>query len=372
MTRFTLDPASLLDVLTANLTKILGREPGPIDIMPLPQDASARRYYRLKGPLFKSREIIGPTIILMVLAEPNPWRKPDEIATGNRSLPCRAPREKDLDFVSVLRHFEAIGLPVPRLYCYDIPAGLLYLEDLGDDLLETAVRRLSVRQMRGYYQQALDLMLKIHEDGTSLRNDEFAPFQRAFDETLLFAEFVHYIEYGIEARKGIKVASADLQVMEDQMRAISREIASQPRVLVHRDFQSRNIVVQGERLRILDFQDALMGVRQHDLVCLLRDSYVVLDSEPVDFLIEYYVHKLEAREKKKVDRVHFRRVFDLVTLQRKIKDAGRFDYIAIVKGNSKFLRHIPATLEYVTEAFDRLPEYAPLRKTLAKYTPELT
>jgi hypothetical protein len=130
-------------------------------------------------------------------------------------------------------------------------------------------------------------------------------------------------------------------------------------------------MLQGDRLRIIDFQDALLGVRQYDLVSLLRDSYVVLSTATIDHILDYYIKILTEKTGRKIDREHFRRIFDLQTLQRKIKDAGRFDYIDIVKKNSKFLKYIPDTLGYVREAFARIEEHKPLQKRLAKYTPEL-
>lgn len=354
-----------------DLLQILGHGPGTFHISALPQDASMRRYYRISGPAVGVPKVLGDSIILMALADPNPWSKPEEITTEGATAPKKHPEETDLDYVAVLRHFEAIGLPVPKLYRYNIDAGLLYLEDLGNDLLEDILKGMADEEMKPFYEQAIDLMITIHENGTAVKNDGFVGFRRCFDEKLLFYELKHYIEYGIEARKKVKVKNSDLKVMEECMARISEELAALPRVLVHRDFQSRNLMLKGERLRIIDFQDALMGVRQYDMVSLLRDSYVVLSHELIDYLIGYYIDSLEKRAGKKLDKASFRRAFDLQTLQRKIKDAGRFDYIALVKKNPKFLRYIPDTLGYVKEAFDRLPEFEPLRKRMAKYTPEL-
>ncbi len=155
------------------------------------------------------------------------------------------------------------------------------------------------------------------------------------------------------------------------MKDISAEIAAEPRVVVHRDYQSRNLLVKNGRVRVIDFQDALMGARQYDLVSLLRDSYVVLPIALIKDCINRYCDLIEERNGAKIDRKHFMRIYHLQTLQRKIKDAGRFDYIDIVKKNPKFLKYIPATLQYVREAFEALPEYRPMQERLAKYTPEL-
>jgi len=367
----TREPEEMREIIADDLLRILKRGPGTFHVAPMPQDASMRRYYRIGGHALSGPAVLGNSIVLMVLADPNPWSRPEEITTGSVAKASRQAEETDLDYVAVLRHFESIGLPVPKLYRYNIDAGLLYIEDLGDKLLENTLKGMTNKERMPLYEQCIDIMIILHENGAGLQNKNFVGFRRSFDEKLLFYELKHYIEYGIEARKKVKVKRDDLKVMEEHMGRISKELASLPRVLVHRDFQSRNLMLQGDRMRIIDFQDALMGIRQYDMVSLLRDSYVVLSAELIAHLIEYYIESLERRAGKKLDRKSFRRIFDLQTLQRKIKDAGRFDYIALVKKNQKFLRYIPDTLGYIREAFERLPEYKPLQKSLARYTPEL-
>src|SRR5262249_52553463 len=141
-----------------------------------------------------------------------------------------------------------------------------------------------------------------------------------------------------------------------------------PYGFVHRDYQSRNLMVQpGPTLRILDFQDALLGPQVYDLVALLRDSYVELPAALVDEMLDEYA--IRARL---ADRAQLRHLFDLQTVQRKLKDAGRFVYIDQVKGNPGFLQSIPASLRYVRAALDRLPELVPARRVLGAHVVELS
>src|SRR5262249_35834246 len=143
---------------------------------------------------------------------------------------------------------------------------------------------------------------------------------------------------------------------------VARALAEQPRGFVHRDYQSRNLMVQdGPRLRLIDFQDALMGTQVYDLVALLRDSYVELEPDLLDELLDFYAERARLD-----DRAAFRRLFDLQTTQRKLKDAGRFIFIDRVKKNPKFLISIPASLRYVRDALARQPELTALRSVLAK------
>jgi len=367
------DPEKFRSIVALDLLNILGRGPGSFEIRPMPQHASMRRYYRISGPEITLDRNDGKSMVLMVLDDPSPMKKSEEITPADKetSRKHRKQTEDDLAYVNVLKHFQKAGIPVPKLHAYNIPEGLLYIEDLGDNLLEYEQAQLDESGRKEIYAKAVEHMTGIHRDATRLENPNFVGFNRAFDEKLLFLELMHYVEYAIEARKRVKVDAEDMKVIEKHMREISEELASEPRVVVHRDYQSRNILLKNGKLRIIDFQDALMGTRQYDLVSLLRDSYVVLPWEIINHCLEKYRDIIDSTEKEKLDRSHFMRIFHLQTLQRKIKDAGRFDYIDIVKNNPDFLKHIPDSIRYVKEAFEALPEHEPMRERLGKYTPEL-
>jgi hypothetical protein len=130
------------------------------------------------------------------------------------------------------------------------------------------------------------------------------------------------------------------------------------------------VLPSGEQA-VIDFQDALLGPRQYDLVALLRDSYVELPPELVDALLRRYLARLAEAGGPRLEYGPFRELFDLPTVQRKLKHAGRFVYIDRVKGNPGFLVSIPASLRYVREALARRPDLAELREVLARHVPEL-
>jgi aminoglycoside/choline kinase family phosphotransferase len=122
---------------------------------------------------------------------------------------------------------------------------------------------------------------------------------------------------------------------------------------------------------VIDFQDALLGPRQYDLVALLRDSYVDLPADLVDRMIARYLRALARLGGPVLDPVAFRATFNLLTVQRKLKDAGRFVFIDRVKKNPGFLPSIPLSLRYVRDAFSRRPDLAELQAVLAGHVPEL-
>jgi N-acetylmuramate 1-kinase len=130
-------------------------------------------------------------------------------------------------------------------------------------------------------------------------------------------------------------------------------------------------MIDGANLGVIDFQDALMGPAVYDLASLLRDAYIALDEPVVDELIGHYLDAMAAENHRFADRSDFRRMFDLMSIQRNLKAAGRFVYIDRVKHNPKFLADIPRVLSYVKRNLSRYPELFGLRDALTPYVPEL-
>jgi aminoglycoside/choline kinase family phosphotransferase len=122
---------------------------------------------------------------------------------------------------------------------------------------------------------------------------------------------------------------------------------------------------------VLDFQDALLGPASYDLASLLRDAYIQLDEDLVDGLIDYFMDGMPAQGRGRFDRAAFRRLFDLTSIQRNLKAAGRFVYIDRVKHNPKFLADIPRVLGYVKRNLLKYPELGTLRAHLTPYVAEL-
>jgi aminoglycoside/choline kinase family phosphotransferase len=327
-------------------------------LAPLNGDASNRRYFRL--------ELVGGpprSLVLMQLAAPEAFKQSEEAVSGAQSI-------TELPFVNVLNHLVKAGVAVPTLHYYDKAAGLLYLEDLGDVTLAEACANATGVDQPGLYRQAVDDLVRLHMKATFPADPGCIAFGRAFDEPLLMWEFDHFIEYGIEKRAGRLLPEEERQAIRSEMRKVAALLAGQPRVFTHRDYHSRNLMVQNGRLRVIDFQDALMGPASYDLASLLRDSYLSLDEELIEELVIRY---LEGRAKAgaPLDRLTFMRLFDLTSIQRNLKAAGRFVYIEKEKHNDRYLQYIPRTLANVKRNLARYSEVAVLRKRLAPYVPEL-
>jgi aminoglycoside/choline kinase family phosphotransferase len=333
---------------------------GVASMTPLAGDASNRRYFRvaLKGA--------GPaSVILMQLAEPEAFKQSEEAVSGTTV------QINELPFTNVLAHLAKAGVTVPALHYYDRDAGLLYLEDFGDLSLAEACRHADRPTIDRLYRQAIEGLILLQARGTSPRDPGCIAFHRSFDVPLLMWEFEHFLEYGIVARQGKPMCSDDCLVIQEEFHKIARLLAGQPPVLVHRDYHSRNLMVDGHRMGVIDFQDALMGPASYDLASLLRDAYIQLDEDLVDGLIDYFLDGMAAQGRGRVDGAGFRRLFDLTSIQRNLKAAGRFVYIDRVKHNPKFLADIPRVLGYVKRNLLKYPELGTLRAHLTPYVAEL-
>jgi len=329
-------------------------------LTPLAGDASNRRYFRVR-----LRDTSSSSVIVMQLAEAEGFKQSEEAVSG------ASVQINELPFTNVRSHLEAIGVAVPKLYYDDREAGLLYLEDFGDVTLAEACHAAERVRIETLYRRAVEGLVLMQARGTSPRNAACIAFHRSFDAPLLMWEFEHFIEYGVVARQTRPMKADDQQVIRREFQKIAELLTGQPHVFVHRDYHSRNLMVDGERLGVIDFQDALMGPCSYDLASLLRDAYIQLDEGLIDDLIACFLDGMTRYQADMTDRAAFRRLFDLTSIQRNLKAAGRFVYIDQVKQNPKFLADIPRVLGYVKRNLLKYPELSTLHKHLAPYVPEL-
>ena len=283
----------------------------------------------------------------------------------------------ELPFINILKHLQMSEVQVPVLHYYDEPGGLLYLEDFGDVTLLLACRESSPGTVEQLYRRAIDQLVQLHLQASHPSTVPCVAFTRSFDVPLYMWEFDHFLEYGIVARQGQPMCSEDYVPVREEFQKLAEWFTAQPQVFSHRDYHSRNLMVDGERLGVIDFQDALMGPVTYDLASLLRDSYIALDEALIDRLIAWYVegmrHNLSLPQQTAMllhDPQAFRRLFDFTSIQRNLKAAGRFVYIDRVKGNPSFLASIPRTLKHVRANLDKYPQLHRLRTHLSSYIPE--
>jgi N-acetylmuramate 1-kinase len=328
-------------------------------LRPLKGDASARRYYRLESPDKRAGEpACEPG------CEPGSWivmRLPDDGPDGPSRIQARA-------FVDVQRFLSDNAIPVPRIYAEDIAHGLLLLEDLGDETFEARLRKRKPAEWPASYTIAIDLLARLHELGAATHDEQACiALRKHYDAKLLRSELEHFREWGMEAQTGLLVA-ADRARLDAQFDALTAAIVALPSGFVHRDYQSRNLLwAPGERLTIIDFQDAFIGPAPYDLVALLCDSYVELTPQLQQAMLQRYAEQRGFTRAQARDSAHG---FRLITVQRKLKDAGRFVFIDRMRGNPDFLPYFPSSLRYVARALTDLPEFADLHALLTRLVPE--
>jgi N-acetylmuramate 1-kinase len=346
------EPA-LSDVLIRFVKSFTGG--GDAALQTLVGDASSRRYHRVS--------VTGGSPATVVIME-----LPDDPLKSDEGTSDGPPPE--LPFLNVHRYLAAGGLPVPRVYRHDLAQGLVALEDLGDRTFEMAVKEDPALACQARYRQAMGHIVAIQRLGRERRDDSCVAFGRRFDRDLLRWELEHFREWYLEAEAGVTLTAAESAAVANAFDWIATTLAGSPLVLVHRDFQSRNLMLVeaggGPGIRIIDFQDALMGSQAYDLVALLRDSYVELPPAEVADHVAWFGEQVG------IAGDEFRRLFVLQTLQRKLKDTGRFIYIDRVRKNPSFLRWIPTSLRYVAAAVREAPiEVEPLRAVLEQRLPVL-
>ena len=316
----------------------------------LAQDASSRSYFRAKK---QDRSFV----IMVVHKDP---LKSDEVVDGERP--------KEMPFLEVQRFLKKCGIPVPEVMDFGRHENVIVLEDLGDLTIEKALF-LGYEKEKLYF-DAIDLMARMHSGAEKLKGEDCICFKRRFGEGLLRWELEHFYEYILCDWSERKPDAGHRKVLEGFFDSLVAMLTSLPYGFVHRDYQSRNLMLKDGKLFVIDFQDALLGPYIYDLVSLLRDSYVEFKKDEV---LKFVQHFLDARKEVGLfcfDIETTLRHFHLQALQRKLKDAGRFVYIDRVKKNPKFLPNIPRSLMYAREALEFLQDFKDAHEVLKELLPE--
>lgn len=303
-------------------------------VVPLTGDASDRRYFRVLLP-------DSPSIVLSLYSAPFDYTT--------------------LSFVNVAGLLSQMPVPVPALLGDAADLGVLALEDLGDVTLQAHLGAATAAEHAALYRQAVSLIATLQRRGAELASPDYLPYGVAFDAEKLTWELDFFIKHFIEAYRGIVIPPADREELRREFSGVIERLASEPRVLCHRDYHSRNLMLHHEQLYIIDFQDARMGPDTYDLVSLLRDSYVDLPEETVNELLAYFLAlKGDAGNERE-----FRERFDVMALQRNLKALGTFGYQTTARRNPVYIQYIPRTLRYVRDNLDNLPQHGRMHELLA-------
>jgi aminoglycoside/choline kinase family phosphotransferase len=311
-------------------------------VVPLTGDASDRKYFRIIPA-------DGPSIVLALHAGPI------DFAT--------------LPFANVGTLMQQIPLPVPAILGHSDELGILALQDLGDVTLQAHLGASSPSEHAALYRQAVALVEQLQRRGGELRSDAYLPYRIAFDVEKLTWELDFFAKHFVEGYRGTTFTPAERAALAVEWASIVNELAAEPRVLCHRDYHSRNLMLREGRLYIIDFQDARMGPDTYDLVSLLRDSYVDITDRELDELVAYFLALKKTAVAASPE--EFRRRFDLMALQRNLKALGTFGYQTITRHNTVYIQYMPRTLRYARTNLEKYPRFTRLREILATHVEEL-
>jgi aminoglycoside/choline kinase family phosphotransferase len=264
----------------------------------------------------------------------------------------------------------SMPVPVPRILAHSNDLGIIALQDLGDVTLQAHLGAATRAEHAALYREAVGLIATLQRRGAELAGPGYISYGIAFDVEKLTWELNFFLKHFLEAYRGATFTDAARAALAGEFATIAGELAAEPRVLCHRDYHSRNLMLHDGRLYIIDFQDARMGPDTYDLVSLLCDSYVDLTDSQVDELIAYFL-ALRGQGAGAGDGQLFRTRFDVMALQRNLKALGTFGFQAATRVNPVYIQYIPRTLAYVRANLERHARFARLRELLADALPEL-
>lgn len=297
-------------------------------ILPLAGDASSRKYYRTMAG--------DDSYVLME------WEPFDQ---------------KDYPFLSVLNHFHKNKVHVPEVVALSEKMGLVLLEDLGDLTLERKFWENQAGDITfSFYQLAIDELIKIHYHATSDKSDCTA-FKIQFDVDKFMWEMNYAKEHLIQGVLKFQMNDIKLAELNKSFLKICELLHAEPKFIAHRDYHSRNLMIKFDRMCVIDFQDARLGPVQYDLVSLLKDSYVDMNDQMAERLIEDYLVKAKDFLPKNFSKEQFMYIYELQSLQRCFKACGSFASFFNARQDRRYLKYLTGTLRRVVKSLTLFPEH---------------
>ena len=301
------------------------------EVRPLSVDASFRRYYRV---------FTGGTTSIAMDAPPD--------------------REDTRSYVEIAQRFLALGLNVPEILHQDVEAGFLLISDLGDRLYLRELREENVDRLYGDAMGALIVL-----QAGIFTDSSFLP---EYDDALLTREMELFREWYLGRHLQLRLSERQQGVVDRIFARLMQNALEQPKVWVHRDYHSRNLMLtKRNNPGILDFQDAVRGPVTYDLVSLLRDCYISWPREQVESWVKGY-HQLALESGVPVcdSEAQFLEWFDRMGMQRHLKAVGIFSRLQYRDGKPTYLDDIPRTMGYVFEVCGRYRDLRPFRDLLSE------
>lgn len=279
---------------------------------------------------------------------------------GHSYIAVDAPpqHENSSAFIRVCRMLRTSGVQAPEIFASDLKRGFLLLEDFGDSQLLPTLSRFKSdgesQRAGAIYQSALQILLLIQRSPEKERLDPY-------DRDQLRSEMQLFTDWFCKAFLQLELSDSEHAVIEQAMHFLEEAALSQPTVMVHRDFHSRNLMLLDDSavpaLGVIDFQDAVHGPYSYDVVSLLRDCYLRWEPETVNrWALTYWQAARAEGLLADVSEAQFLRDFDLMGLQRHLKVMGIFCRLSLRDNKSQYLADIPLVIQYFLEVSRQYPE----------------
>ena len=308
-----------LQQLNQWLSEIIGSE--DYQLQPASGDASFRRYFRLTHN--------NETYIVM-----------------------DAPRAQEdcSPFIDVAERLFAVNINVPKIIEKDLKQGFLLLSDLGN---EQYLDHLTEESADKLYQDAMRALFCMQQQTDT---NGLPPY----DEKLLLQEMELFRNWLLKKHIGLDLSGENKTMLDEVFKLLLDEALAQPKVFVHRDYHSRNLMINGSGFDsgnpgVLDFQDAVCGPFTYDLVSLLKDCYIKWPGQQIRSWAHNFFEQI-AENYPDIDEEKFMRWFDLMGVQRHLKASGIFARLCHRDGKSGYLADIPRTLSYIVDLNGEYPE----------------
>jgi aminoglycoside/choline kinase family phosphotransferase len=265
-------------------------------------------------------------------------------------------------FLQVAEILAATGVHVPKILARDLDQGFLLLSDLGDTTFLQALNS-QMDRANNLYGDAIDALVKLQLS----QQVEGLP---SYDEALLLRELNLFPDWYIARHLQIDLSEKQKAVLDDIFTRILQNNLAQPRVLVHRDYHSRNLMVTLPNPGIIDFQDAVVGPITYDLVSLFKDAYIRWDEERIlDWMIRYWEKARKGGLPVSADFAEFYQDFEWMGVQRHLKILGIFARLNYRDGKETYLHDMPRVMEYLRKTCKRYRELHLLLNLLDELNP---
>ncbi len=269
-------------------------------------------------------------------------------------------------FLHIAKLFEAAGTHVPHVYAQDLEQGFLLLSDLGDTTYLQALCGGNAGSAKQLYGAATDALIKIQ---LASRDNELP----RYGEALLLREMRLFPEWYIGKHLNVTLSVAQSAKLENVFQRILANNLAQPRVYVHRDYHSRNLMLSEPNPGVLDFQDAVYGPITYDLASLFKDAYIRWEeAQVIDWLIRYWEKARKAGLPVHEDFSGFYRDYEWMGVQRHLKVLGIFARLYHRDGKEGYLKDLPLVMAYLRAACARYIDLKPLLNLLDTLEPQNT